>query len=696
MKQLDWFNELQRFESSQLRKGDVIIVDEAGMVGTKDWKAVLDAATKFGAKIIAVGDDNQFKPISAGDCFKHFIERKEEKFELTEIRRQNEAWQRQASYEFSQLNAGTAMAVYEQHGKIHSVLQGIDKTIAEKYLSLEDCGSVVVLCSTKKDCNEINHAIRELKKEKGQLTTDLVEINGKALAREEQIIFTENNAEFDVKNGLTGTVTSFSNGILHVNTLDGEKHIKIDSYSKIDYAYAITLHKAQGKTYDNTIVLANKMMDAKGSYVAMTRHRDSVELFYRESDFRSFKTFISSCSRYANKEALADYEHDVNHSRSRVFEYKELMIESAQVLKDINAGAAEWKEYYRLKQQYVNLGREILCNFDSHKLYLNQNGITKEKLEIQCGLRHRPLSNAEREAKETVEMYAQVSNDTRQLLRQMKGSIYNIAQHGRYQDYVELRIVRNSLAREILSNYPLHREFVSQTSKEFFISKRCMENQVAYEDHNKEKTLADISEFLQTVKTIDRPNVNTQYQKYLGTSIDFVKARISDDSYKLLIELSEKTYGYKQYVSQLMIKHYITEHNLQVKDASYMSKYASLLVQDKINQKQEMTPEIIVDAIKQTVCFEALKTEAKEQNVEMQSERVMNDIHVKAQTLSEALSEKNISILNNKEIVAEALKVIQSSFFSNQEKNNVISVELCADMQKFVEISKDICRSIEL
>ena len=67
-----------------------------------------------------------------------------------------------------------------------------------------------------------------------------------------------------------------------------------------------------------------------------------------------------------------------------------------------------------------------------------------------------------------------------------------------------------------------------------------MENQVAYEDHNKEKTLADISEFLQTVKTIDRPNVNTQYQKYLGTSIDFVKARISDDSYKFINGVLDK------------------------------------------------------------------------------------------------------------------------------------------------------------
>jgi ATP-dependent exoDNAse (exonuclease V) alpha subunit len=59
LKQLDWYQDLQRYRSSQLKSGDVIIVDEASMVGTADWKNILDAAEKFGAKVIAVGDDNQ-------------------------------------------------------------------------------------------------------------------------------------------------------------------------------------------------------------------------------------------------------------------------------------------------------------------------------------------------------------------------------------------------------------------------------------------------------------------------------------------------------------------------------------------------------------------------------------------------------------------------------------------------------------
>jgi ATP-dependent exoDNAse (exonuclease V) alpha subunit len=72
LKQFEWYSNLQRYEASQLKSGDVILVDEAGMVGTSEWNEILAAAEKFGAKIIAVGDENQFSAISAGNCFEHF------------------------------------------------------------------------------------------------------------------------------------------------------------------------------------------------------------------------------------------------------------------------------------------------------------------------------------------------------------------------------------------------------------------------------------------------------------------------------------------------------------------------------------------------------------------------------------------------------------------------------------------------
>lgn len=359
LKQLDWFNDLKRYENSQLKAGDIIIVDEASMVGAKEWKAILKNAEKFGAKVIAVGDDNQFKAISAGDCFRLFMKQKTV-FELNEIRRQKEDWQKQASVEFSKLNVGTGLEMYEWRRNIHEVLSDIGKTIATEYINAEQKGTVAVLCSTNKECSEINKAVREIKKSRGELEEDILKIGDSDFAKDDKIVFLENNKQFDVKNGQTGIVQAFEEGVLRVQTESGEKSIKTAEYDKIDHAYAITLHKSQGKTYDRTIVLANKFMDAKAMYVAMTRHRGEVNLYYRKSDFATFKALVNSASRYANKDSFEDYRHIENLNRARVIEYKELQIEKAKVLHDINNDTASWSEYSELKQKSLSLGKEML------------------------------------------------------------------------------------------------------------------------------------------------------------------------------------------------------------------------------------------------------------------------------------------------------------------------------------------------
>lgn len=687
-KQLDWFGDLKRYESSQLKAGDIIIVDEAGMVGTKEWKTILKNAQKFGAKVIAVGDDNQFKPISSGDCFKQF-QKQNNAFELNEIRRQKEDWQKQASVEFSKLNVGTALEMYDRHGKIHEVLNDIGKTIAIEYINAEQKGTVVVLCSTKKECSEINKAVRQIKKSRSELGNDIVKIGGNSFSKYDKIMFLENNKQFDVKNGQIGIVQAFEGGVLRVQTENGEKRIKTDEYDKIDHAYAITLHKSQGKTYDRTIVLANKFMDAKATYVAMSRHKEDVNLYYRKSDFSTFKALVNSASKYVNKDSLEDYTNIENQNRARVIEYRELQIEKAKILHDIKNGIASWNEYSELKQNSLSLGKEMLRNFDSYKLYLNQQGITREMLEIQCGERQRPLSKVEVLAKDTVELYTKTAQTTRSMFEAMKKENFNVTKNARYGEYCKIRDIRNGLAKEILANYPLHREFVNHKSKEYFISKKIMEKQVSYENATKINKENMFREFFKTIKNIDNSGANNTYKEYFGTSIDFIKARLNDDSYKLVLEMSEKKYGYKQYISQSMINHYILEHDLNIKRNDYMSKYASLLIQDKIDQKQEITPEMVVSSIKEVVCFEVLKEAAQKLNYEIQTEQSMNDLQAKAQVLANFISDKNAHILNDKTFMIRALKDLSTDSMKIQTSEKFININLQKEIQESLEMSHD-------
>ncbi len=651
LKQLDWFKDLKRYERAQLKAGDVIIVDEAGMVGTKEWHTILKHAEMFGVKVIAVGDDNQFKPISSGDCFNQFM-RQKNIFHLSEIRRQKEDWQKQVSVEFAKLNTGTALGIYESHGNIHE-LSDSGKSIAISYVNAESKGSVAVLCSTNKECREINDIVREMKKIKGELGEDIVKIGERNFAKDDKIVFLENNKQFDVKNGLTGVVQSFDNGVLYVQTEEGTKHVKADEYDKIDHAYAITLHKSQGKTYDRTIVLASKFMDAKAMYVAMTRHREGVDLYYRKSDFATFKALVNGVSKYAYKDSLEDYRNVENQNRARVIEYKELQIEKAQLLHDINKGVATWNEYGELKQKSLSLGKEMLRNFDSYKLYLQQQGITKETLEIQCGERQRPLSKVEISARDTVELYAKTAQTARSMFIEMKKENFNVMNNPRYEEYCEIRNLRNDLAKEILSNYPLHREFVNQ-SKEYFISKRGMEQQVNYESKKTESLLKKLEN-----SCIDTsPHEGNSYRKYLKNSVDFIKTELESNSYRLLMEINKNDSGQVSYVTRDMLKNYLMDNELNISAKNYMCEYASKLIQTKIDNEmvKEVTAEEIVSSIKEAVCLEALREVSR-------SDTSIEKLQGQARVLSEHLTDKNIRALNDKELL------MQFTELSSSQKN---------------------------
>ena len=289
-----------------LKNGDIMLIDEAGMIGTDHWKKILNAAEKFKMKIIIVGDCSQFKPIAAGDCLRLFV-KESPYFELKTILRQETKWMREASLEFSKLNVKAALGMYNTNNKIHET-NNINFVVSKQYFDFEKLGNSVVLCYTKKECNEINDEIRKIKKKANELGKDLFNINGKPFSKNEKIMFLKNNKEFDIKNGQMGIIKNYANNILEIKTDSGTKKIDISVYDQIGYAYAITLHKSQGKTFDNVIVVGSPKMDSKAFYVAMTRHRNNVELFYRKSDFSSFNELVNSASKYNFKNSLEDFK----------------------------------------------------------------------------------------------------------------------------------------------------------------------------------------------------------------------------------------------------------------------------------------------------------------------------------------------------------------------------------------------------
>jgi ATP-dependent exoDNAse (exonuclease V) alpha subunit len=83
--------DLDDYDAPGLERGSVVVVDEAGMVGTRQLDALLNHAEEAGAKMVLVGDDKQLPEIAAGGAFRALKEQLAA-IELSEVRRQRDSW----------------------------------------------------------------------------------------------------------------------------------------------------------------------------------------------------------------------------------------------------------------------------------------------------------------------------------------------------------------------------------------------------------------------------------------------------------------------------------------------------------------------------------------------------------------------------------------------------------------------------
>jgi len=136
-----------------------------------------------------------------------------------------------------------------------------------------------------------------------------VERGGRSFASGDRVMFLQNERGLGVKNGTLGTVEQVRAQSMAVRTDNGRSvQFDLKDYNKIDHGYAATIHKAQGMTVDRTHVLATPGMDAHSSYVALSRHRDGVDLHYGRDDFANRDRLVRTPSRNRAKDMASDYE----------------------------------------------------------------------------------------------------------------------------------------------------------------------------------------------------------------------------------------------------------------------------------------------------------------------------------------------------------------------------------------------------
>ncbi|GGB64331.1 Ti-type conjugative transfer relaxase TraA [Blastomonas aquatica] len=293
----------------------VLVIDEAGMLGTRQMERVVSHAQQQGAKVVMVGDPQQLQAIEAGAAFRAVAER-HGAVEIASIRRQQIDWQREATRELATGRTGEALGRYEEAGNVH-VAETREAARAglvdawERDRQAKPDASRIILTHTNDEVRALNEAVREKVRASGDLGEDValkVERGARQFADGDRIMFLKNERSLGVKNGSLGTVESVSALRMSVKLDDG-KAVAFDlkDYAHLDHGYAATIHKAQGMTVDQVKLLATPGMDSHGAYVALSRHRTQVDLHYGKDDFADRKALVRTLSRERGKDMASDY-----------------------------------------------------------------------------------------------------------------------------------------------------------------------------------------------------------------------------------------------------------------------------------------------------------------------------------------------------------------------------------------------------
>jgi conjugative relaxase-like TrwC/TraI family protein len=349
---------------AHLHAKSVVVLDEAGMVGSREFSILQEQAMAAGAKLVCVGDPKQLQPIGAGGIFGSLM-RRHGKAEISNIQRQRtdfepllkwlsgkegrlskakasalrelpedarmaalEAlcgqeerlsraferwrsrfdfeWMREAVEGFAVGEAKEALSLLDSKGRLKILStqeHAFDSLIAAWSRDRTPLESKIIVAATRTEVAELNARARAALVGKG-LIDDAAGADIEIVRRDEttaikrfapgdRIVFTMNDRELGVANGVAGTVRRIdaarASPILSVE-LDlpndrGERTVAIPaSFARFDLALCRTCHSLQGSTADSAHVLANpSMCDREWTYVAASRSRFSTTLYANAS-----------------------------------------------------------------------------------------------------------------------------------------------------------------------------------------------------------------------------------------------------------------------------------------------------------------------------------------------------------------------------------------------------------------------------
>jgi conjugative relaxase-like TrwC/TraI family protein len=277
----------------------VLVVDEAGMLGSRKLARLLDHAERAGAKVVLVGDDRQLAAIEAGGGFRGLRVRLGAS-ELTENRRQQQTWERGAVEHLRTGDLEAALGAYREHGRLVAAEtpgQLKQTLLADWWQAFQQGERVAILAFRREEVDQFNTACQQLRQQAGQLGAERLQVGDRQFAVGDVVICGKNALRsLGVANGSRGQVLALDpdQRSLTVRLENGQEATLDGRYLNhrpawwtrgnpgrrtIDLGYANTGHRSQGATLDRALVRVAGTEDREWFYVAATRAAKQTTFF---------------------------------------------------------------------------------------------------------------------------------------------------------------------------------------------------------------------------------------------------------------------------------------------------------------------------------------------------------------------------------------------------------------------------------
>lgn len=267
-------------DKAVLRQGDVLLVDEAGMLDQDTARALFIVADEAGARIALVGDRHQLPSVGRGGVLDLAVRWADPDAILTldTVRRFTDPAYAELSLAMRN-GTKTPEDIFDalwQRGQVRLQPTEADRT---RTLAAEAAASgSLVIADTREHVADLNAAIRDHRVTMAKVDDARVAITdgGERLGVGDKIATRSNDYEIGVANRETWTITMVTkDGGLTVTGDHGSRELPGEYVrTHVELAYATTVYGAQGDTVEGADLVLGEHTSASAAYVGMTRGRE--------------------------------------------------------------------------------------------------------------------------------------------------------------------------------------------------------------------------------------------------------------------------------------------------------------------------------------------------------------------------------------------------------------------------------------